>query len=556
MKTKDTHPQIFISYARIDAGRAEQIYQYLSESGYKPWMDTKDILPGELWLNSIHTAIENSDFFLACLSNYSVDKRGILQREIKAALDVWDGMLEGDIYLIPVRLDNCAVPNRLSAFQWVDLYEEDGWEKLRNALLEGLKRRSEPKKNPDPSDPTPINSNKGSRGKGWLFDIRRYRFFLWIMSIVLALLFLPLIYNNNFYRVPSPVVPIEICQASSTPLEIGVARFTGCELAFNASLAESWKSSILNNTTITENITTSSTARSYGSNLDIVVWGECVEDDSSAVKMHFELMTSSKPFEIFEPLELVVTGKPNDLALLGLAIFYYRYGDYSKAHSLFASTSLTVSSPDLMLLKANSSLYDLQSSPAITEFKEITQTYPVSSAAAYNNMGVAISGEDRNQALGWFNQAVALAVDEAQNDIQALARVNRSQMYLLENKWPEAKEDCDQAGLLDRKTAIPYLCLAKYKFSFYRFGAPWSPFPFKDINRDLIEAENFDDVPPFVYYLRADWYRSHFWKNKQAIVDAYARYLSEMEYKACLPSDRERNAYVRDFLDELTLGSK
>ena len=44
----------------------------------------KDILPGELWVNSIQTAIQNSDFFLACLSKNSVDKRGMLQKEIKA----------------------------------------------------------------------------------------------------------------------------------------------------------------------------------------------------------------------------------------------------------------------------------------------------------------------------------------------------------------------------------------------------------------------------------------------------------------------------------------
>ncbi|HEX2990084.1 MAG TPA: toll/interleukin-1 receptor domain-containing protein, partial [Anaerolineales bacterium] len=94
--------QVFLSYAREDRETVEILYQNLSAAGFKPWMDTRDILPGEVWMESIRSAIEHSDFFLACLSPNSVNKRGVLQREFKAALDTWQGMLESDIYFIPV----------------------------------------------------------------------------------------------------------------------------------------------------------------------------------------------------------------------------------------------------------------------------------------------------------------------------------------------------------------------------------------------------------------------------------------------------------------------
>ena len=134
--------RIFLSYAREDQETVEILYQKLVSAGFKPWMDRMDILPGEVWMESIRSAIEQSDFFLACLSSNSVNKRGVLQKEIRSALDIWQGMLDSDIYFIPVRLDNCAVPNGMARFQWVDLFKSDGFARLERSLREGMERRN------------------------------------------------------------------------------------------------------------------------------------------------------------------------------------------------------------------------------------------------------------------------------------------------------------------------------------------------------------------------------------------------------------------------------
>lgn len=135
-----TTPQIFISYAREDYETVEQLYNRLQYAGYKPWMDKKDILPGERWESSIDKAIRDSDFVLICISNKSVNKRGFLQREIKDALDLWREKLEDDIFLIPVRLEDCNVPESLKEFQWIDLYNSNEWILLLKAIHEGTKR--------------------------------------------------------------------------------------------------------------------------------------------------------------------------------------------------------------------------------------------------------------------------------------------------------------------------------------------------------------------------------------------------------------------------------
>jgi hypothetical protein len=42
-------PQIFLCYARKDEKPGDEIYWKLSGAGLKPFMNTKDILPGEDW---------------------------------------------------------------------------------------------------------------------------------------------------------------------------------------------------------------------------------------------------------------------------------------------------------------------------------------------------------------------------------------------------------------------------------------------------------------------------------------------------------------------------
>jgi hypothetical protein len=129
--------KIFLSYVRKDKERVEQLYDKLSKAGYKPWMDTHDVLGGQLWRSSIEQAIKSADFFLACLSRRSVSKRGYLQKELRDALSIWNEKLPEDIFLIPVRLEDCKVPASLSQFQWIDLFAESGWEQLAKALQTG-----------------------------------------------------------------------------------------------------------------------------------------------------------------------------------------------------------------------------------------------------------------------------------------------------------------------------------------------------------------------------------------------------------------------------------
>jgi len=54
------------------------------------------------------------DVVLVCLSRSSVDRPGYAQKEIKPALDAADEQPESSIFPIPVKLEECPMPDRLS----------------------------------------------------------------------------------------------------------------------------------------------------------------------------------------------------------------------------------------------------------------------------------------------------------------------------------------------------------------------------------------------------------------------------------------------------------
>jgi hypothetical protein len=131
-------PLIFLSYAKEDKDRVWTIYRRLQTERLNPWLDVANLLPGQDWDRVITSTIRNARFVIVFLSNRSVNKRGYVQKEIKEALDVADKMPEGDIFIIPVRLEACIVPERLSRWHWIDIFRPHGFRKIVSTLKENL----------------------------------------------------------------------------------------------------------------------------------------------------------------------------------------------------------------------------------------------------------------------------------------------------------------------------------------------------------------------------------------------------------------------------------
>lgn len=137
-------PIVFISYAREDWDKANSIYKRLLSEGFKPWIDQFDLLPGQDWNLYIKKAIQEADYFLVLISKNSNRKESYFRKEFRWGLEVQEKKLKEGIYLIPVMLEECDVPQELSSMHWVKLYWENGFQFLLKSLKSKLSEEEFP----------------------------------------------------------------------------------------------------------------------------------------------------------------------------------------------------------------------------------------------------------------------------------------------------------------------------------------------------------------------------------------------------------------------------
>lgn len=165
--------KVFISYAKEDRDIAGRLYNYLKGCGVSPWMDEYSLQVGQKWEPEISKAIKDSNFFIALLSTNSISKRGYVQKELKIAFDILDEFPSEDIFVLPVRIDNCMpIDERLQNLQWGDLFPD--FEKSLTKILSVILGKSkgfpytdwEPISPAQPLSVIAVMGTKGGVGKG------------------------------------------------------------------------------------------------------------------------------------------------------------------------------------------------------------------------------------------------------------------------------------------------------------------------------------------------------------------------------------------------------
>jgi TIR domain len=129
---------VFFCYARENRDAVAGIHGFVEELGFNTWWDEQNLMGGQDWDYEISVAIEQSAVCLVFLSDESVEKTGYVNKEIKRILDKMDMMPEGKVFMIPIRLDSCALPRRLSKWQVLDYSNEDWQERLSKAIRHAL----------------------------------------------------------------------------------------------------------------------------------------------------------------------------------------------------------------------------------------------------------------------------------------------------------------------------------------------------------------------------------------------------------------------------------
>ncbi len=127
--------KVFLCHAHADRDPVRGLYARLTNDGVDAWLDKEKLLPGQDWELEIKKAVREADVVVVCLSK-QFNQAGFRQKEVRLALDTAMEKPEGEIFIIPARLEECDTLESLRKWHWVDLYEDDGYEMLMRALRE------------------------------------------------------------------------------------------------------------------------------------------------------------------------------------------------------------------------------------------------------------------------------------------------------------------------------------------------------------------------------------------------------------------------------------
>lgn len=131
---------VFLVHAHCDKEAVHKLYDRIIHNGINAWLDAKNLQPGEDWEHEIRKAILKSDVVVVCLSRGFNKQHGFRHEELKIALEKvkW---LNDEVFIIPVRLEKCVMPESLRHLHRVDLFEAGGYKKLILALRERVESK-------------------------------------------------------------------------------------------------------------------------------------------------------------------------------------------------------------------------------------------------------------------------------------------------------------------------------------------------------------------------------------------------------------------------------
>ncbi len=143
-ETTDSKLIPFLCYSKENSTGVREFRERLkAETWIDPWFDEEDILPGEKWEGSVSEAVHNSHAVIIFLSSFAVRTEGFFHVELKLALDAAAEKPDGTIFIIPIRLDACDVPDRLQPYQYVDYFgDAEHKDRVYTSLIKALKVRA------------------------------------------------------------------------------------------------------------------------------------------------------------------------------------------------------------------------------------------------------------------------------------------------------------------------------------------------------------------------------------------------------------------------------
>lgn len=136
--------RVFLCHALQDKSIVKNLSQSLNaENWISSWTyEEEKIMDRENRKYKIMEWLESANIILVCLTNNSVKENGMIEESLSEFLDAVDSKFRGDILLIPVRLENVLIPQKLKNLKYLDLFS-DNFEPVYHEFLQKLRQWGE-----------------------------------------------------------------------------------------------------------------------------------------------------------------------------------------------------------------------------------------------------------------------------------------------------------------------------------------------------------------------------------------------------------------------------
>jgi hypothetical protein len=161
---------VFISYCRVDKVQVARLCEELNAAGEAIWWDG-EILGGQDWKQQIRRGMKNSYAFVLCLSEELANRvQSGVYPEVADAIAIYRQQAPGNIFLVPARLSDCAIPDieiddtrTLDRLQCIDLFPAANRAAGIQSLLKALRASpNHPVGSPEPIGATPVSHSSNA----------------------------------------------------------------------------------------------------------------------------------------------------------------------------------------------------------------------------------------------------------------------------------------------------------------------------------------------------------------------------------------------------------
>ncbi len=115
--------KVFISYPSERQKIAREVYEFLKSVDMEVWFDSEILVAGQDWDRERSQAQKEADLTVLICSPETINKAGVIQREIKDILEHLRDKPLGQIYLVAVRTEDIRLPPEIAKYHYISHFQ-------------------------------------------------------------------------------------------------------------------------------------------------------------------------------------------------------------------------------------------------------------------------------------------------------------------------------------------------------------------------------------------------------------------------------------------------